>query len=233
MMQSTDPLPPMIRPILQGSKRAITKGQLADEREVDVLGRDTNLDDFLFPVMSIEWHGGEPNDEQLVDVLYENTFTTSRSMRETLINTLWEPDYVQLVDRHVKHECSDGFLYEIQWLPHKQKISELLPQHGTCYTLVSAFLLREQERHDAAELDEDSEEHKTDGSDDDLTDMEPVNVEVILNRAPSAANVPNPSVSSDNDITLDKFSTARTMFKDMYNARRSDSAARSSDPGRA
>ena len=79
---------------------------------------------------------------QLVDVQYENTLTTSRSMRETLINTLWEPDYVQLVDSHVKHKCSDGFLYEIQWLPHKQKISELLPPHGTCYTLVSAFLLR-------------------------------------------------------------------------------------------
>ena len=94
-MASTDPLPPMTRPELRGSKRAITIEQLADELEVDVLGRDADLDNVLFPVMSIEWDGGEPNDEQLVDVLYENTFTTSRSMRKRLIDTLWAPDYVK------------------------------------------------------------------------------------------------------------------------------------------
>ena len=93
-MDPTDPLPPMFRPPLHGSRREITVGQLADERGVEVLGRDTDLDEVLFPVMTMDWHGGEPNDDQLVDVLYENTFTTSRSMRNTLIRTLWVLQYV-------------------------------------------------------------------------------------------------------------------------------------------
>ena len=58
--------------------------------------------------------------------------------------------------------------------------------------------------------------------------MEPVNAEVVLSRGPSFANVSIKSSSSDDDIPIDKFAKARTMFKDMHKARHSDSAAGSS-----
>ena len=181
----------MTRPELQGTKRDITVGQLQDELGVDVLGRDADLDEHFFPVYTLGWHGGTVNDDQEIDVIYANTFTKSRSMRKQLVNSLWKPYYEKLVDKYVKHECSDGILYEIQWRPHKQHLSDLLPPNGTCYTLVSAFLLREQELHDAAELDEDSET-TSDESDDD--DVEP---------ARKRARVESVATSSDSGSATD------------------------------
>ena len=77
----------MTRPELQGTKRDITVGQLKDELGVDVLGRDADLDEHFFPVSSLDWHGGTVNDDQLIDVIYENTFTKSRSMRKKLTSS--------------------------------------------------------------------------------------------------------------------------------------------------
>ena len=216
--------------------------QLASELNVDLLGHDDDLDEVIFPVRTMDWHGGSPNEGQLVDVLYENTFTTSRSMRQALINTLWTPDYVQLVEMYVKHKCSDGTVYEIKWRPHTQEIKFLLPPNGTCYTLVSAFLLREQERHDADELGEDGgvDEAKTDDDDDDVqTDLEPINVDAVL-AAPAAAPDlscdlsaapaadPGDSDSADDEFTLDRFARARGAFEQMYKDHNEETA--SNDP---
>ena len=81
--------------------------------------------------------------------------------------------------------------------------------------------------------DDDDPEDDEDDEDDDLTDMEPVNVEVILNSTPPVTNVLTPFDDSDHsaedDLPIDKFASARRMFQSMYNARRSDSAAGSSD----
>ena len=84
-------LPPMILPDPEPSTRSITVGQWASERDVEILGRDVYLDEVVFPVRTLDWHTGEPNDEQPVDVLYENTFTSSRSLRRTLVDMLWAP----------------------------------------------------------------------------------------------------------------------------------------------
>ena len=218
----------MVSPDPEPSRRRITMGQWASEREVDLLERDANLDDVVFPVRTLDWHGGAPNDDQLVDVVYENTFTASRRMRQRLIDTLWAPDFVQLVDLYVRHVCSDGTIYEIKWRPHTQRLSSLLPPNGSCYTLVAAFLLREQERQDSTESD-GSEPGSEPNDDDVLTDAEPVNVDAVL-AAPAPvidlscaacgapAAVPDDSDSPDDDLSLDRFARARTMFRSMYEA---------------
>ena len=214
-MISPDPVP---------SIRTITMGQWASEREVDLLGRDDDLDEVIFPVLTLDWHVGEPNDEQLVDVIYKNTFTASRRMRRRLVDTLWAPDYVQLVATYVKHECSDGIIYEIKWRPHTQSLRSLLPPNGSCYTLVAAFLLREQERLDGSGSDGNQED------DDDVeTDPEPVIVGAALAAsaaAPSAAPSADPDDSDDGDdyVSLEKFMRARKKFKSMYESHTDDSA---------
>ena len=59
----------MVSPDPEPSRRRITMGQWASEREVDLLERDADLDNIVFPVRTLDWHGGTPNDEQLVDVI--------------------------------------------------------------------------------------------------------------------------------------------------------------------
>ena len=177
-------------------------------RDLQVVHADTDLQVFQFELDTIEWEGGTPNDDQIIEVTWKNTLVLRKRVRNRLKNTRWRSHRQHA--NIFKHVCTDGKVFEFFWRPFSMALWELLPPHGSAYSLVSDFLLREQQRLDDGSAGEEEEDEPDDHDEDDdeqaddEADLEPAAAGAVLAPFAAVSDTSDDSDDDNNDVTANE-----------------------------
>ena len=184
---------------MSGSSASLSVKDYIASRGLDVIKEDTDLNYHQFVIESIMWQrrsNGDIPKSQKVIVTYANSFVLTGKVLNKVTHQRWEGE--RQVRKVITRKCADGNVYEIYWKTFGLKLWELLPPYGYSYELVANFLMREQQRRDAEELDDSGDSDDSDDDeeedDDEQTDLEPVNVDAVL-AAPAATAPVGPDLS--------------------------------------
>ena len=74
-------------------------------RGLQVVHADTDLQDFQFELESVEWEGGSPNDDQIIEVTWKNMLVLKKRVRNRLKNTRWRSHRQHA--SIIKHVCTE------------------------------------------------------------------------------------------------------------------------------
>ena len=219
------------------SVTAMTIEKYLRHRDLDVIYEETDLDNHEFVVEEIKWRlrNSEVSRRQEIIVKYKNSFVRTRAAMKIVRKHRWNGE--RQVANVIKHDCSDGRVYEVIWNTYIEKLSQMLPPHGCAYELVANFLLREQELRDSEMHDNDDDDDDPDPDpDSNINDDDDDDNSMHSGQGEDDDDGPGDSESGDDDdasdddhFSVDKILRMNAAFRDMYNSRHRDSTVGSPD----